>query len=69
MFFAHEWSEHLGLFTVGVIGKCAPCDMLKQCLYAPAVVQRAGSFKGADLGYFLGVRCLVPLLTKNSDDL
>ena len=69
MFFAHECSEHLGSFAVGVIGKCAPCDMLKQCLYAPALVQRAASFKGAHLGCFLGVGSLVPLLTKNSDDL
>ena len=29
MFFAHKWSEHLGSFAVGVIGTCAPCDMLK----------------------------------------
>ena len=64
MFFAHEWSEHLGSFAVGVIGKCAPCDTLKRCLYAPALVQRAASFKGAHLGCFLGVRSLVPLLNK-----
>ena len=68
MFFAHEWSEHLGSFAVGVIGKCAPCAMLKQCLYAPALVQRAASFNGAHLGCFLGFGSLVPLLTKNSDD-
>ena len=69
MFFAHEWSEHLGSFAVGVIGKCDPCDTLKRCLYTPALVQRAASFKGAHLGCFLGVGSLVPLLTKNSDDL
>ena len=69
MFFAHEWSEHLGSFAVGVNGKCAPCGMLKRCLYAPALVQRAASFNGAHLGFFLGVRSLVPLLTKNSDHL
>ena len=69
MFFAHEWSEHLGSFAVGVIGKYAPCAMLKQCLYAPALVQRAASFNGAHLGCFFGVRSLVPLLTNKSDNL
>ena len=45
------------------------CDTLKGCLYAPALVQRAASFKGAHLGCFLGVGSLVSLLTKNSDHL
>ena len=69
MFFAHKWSEHLGPFAVGVIGKCAPCATLKRCLYAPALVKRAVSFNGAHHGCFLGVGSLVPLLTKDSDDL
>ena len=38
-------------------------------MYAPALMHRAASFKGAHLGCFLGVRSLVPLLTKDSDDL
>ena len=69
MFFAHEWSEHLGSFAVGIIGKCGPCATLKRSLYAPALVKRAASFNGVHLGFFFGVGSLVPLLTYNSDNL